>query len=71
MESKIIKKEFINDKEAAILIDAYKNNEKIIGQGDFGDVKVCWIKNGLCKVKFDKGKIEYYCNSFFNKKIIN
>lgn len=70
MESKIIKKEFINNEEAAILIDAYKNNRKIIDQGNLGDIKVCWIKNGLCKVKFDKGKIEYYGNPFFNKKIL-
>jgi len=65
MESKIVKKEFINNEEAAILIDAYKNNIKIIDQGDLGDIKVCWIKNGFCKVEFDKGKIKYYCNPFF------
>ena len=68
MESKTIKKEPINNEEATILIDAYKNSRKIIDQGNLGDIKVCWIKNGLCKVKFDKGSIKYYCNPFFNKK---
>lgn len=71
MKSKITKKELINNEEATILIDAYKNKRKIIDQDNLGDIKVCWIKNGLCKVEFDKGKIKYYSSPFFNKKIIN
>ena len=69
MESKITKKA-IDNEEAEILIDSYKNNSKISGQDNLGKIKVCWIEDGVCKVKFDKGKIEYYSNPFFNKKII-
>ena len=71
METKTIKKEFVNNEEAEILIDSYKSNKRINGQGDSGDIKVCWIKDGLCKVKFSKDQIKYYYNPFFNKKIIN
>ena len=58
-------KETISDAEAVILVEAYKNKEIISGQDDLGDVVVCYIKNGLCKVKFNNGETKIYQNDNF------
>jgi hypothetical protein len=57
--------EVIGDEEAQILINTYADKGKIFDQGNLGNAEICWIKNGLCKVKFEKGKIIYYRNILF------
>lgn len=59
----------ISDKEAEILLNAYKNKEKIFGQDARGDAMIVFIKNGCCTVRFENGDIEEYSHNLFHQNI--
>jgi hypothetical protein len=61
----------LTDKEAEILINAFKDGLEITSLNSKGNSKVISMKKGVCTVKFANGEIDKLEHHFFYKDIID